>query len=151
MENQETGLQKAITENNNAPMFHAGAIMIPSVEALGKLENAETGVSLNLKYKKVEDWEAEAANEGTTRAYYLGLKNLPNEDGEFLLCAVFADKNGSFLAAQTVIIDAVRNLEANTPVQITYKGSKKNKSTKGSTHLFDIRVLRIKVEGGSNG
>jgi hypothetical protein len=149
----ETGLQKANT-GNNVPMFHAGSIMIPSVEALGRLDDAETGTSLNLRYKKVEEWAEEAEKGLKTRAYYLGMKQLPNEDGEMLLCAVFADRTGSFLAAQTVIIDAVRNLEERTPVQITYNGSRKNKSTKGSTHLFDIKVLRINLptgqEGGTN-
>jgi hypothetical protein len=115
-------------------------LMIPNTEALGKLSGMEPGYSRVAKYRKQEEW-AELKGK-PQRAYYLGIKQIPNEDGEEINCAIFAGEKETFLAAQMVILDAVRPLEVQTAVEITFLEKKKNKSTKGSTNLFEVKVLQ---------
>jgi hypothetical protein len=131
---------------NNLPAFNAGTLMIPSTEAIGKLENAEVGLDISVKYRKMEDWNE--LKDQPIRAYYLGTKQIPNDDGEMVTCAAFMDKSGVWLAGQMVLVDAVSKVDINTPLQITYRGKKANKSSKGSTNLFDVKILRINIKEG---
>lgn len=142
MENQKN--EVATQGENSVAMFNAGTLMIPSTEALGKLENAEVGLDLSVKYRKADEWLE--YKDQPINAYYLGTKQIPNEDGELITCAAFMDKSGVWLAGQMVIVDSVKNVPINTPIQITYRGKKANKSSKGSTNLFDVKLLKISID-----
>lgn len=113
--------------------------VIPDTESLGQLQDLEPKFSLNLKYKSSDDW---AALKGSPmRAYFMGMKSIPNEDGELINCAVFVTPKECFISGQMTLVEAVKSLNAKTPVQITYQGKKNNKSTEGSTMLFDVETL----------
>lgn len=115
------------------------SFVIPNTESLGILKELNPQFSLNLKYKKKDDWAA--LKDKAVRAFYMGNKEIPNEDGETVVCGVFVSEKECFLSAQTTLIEAVKNLEIKTPVQITYRGDKNNKSSKGSTMIFDVEKL----------
>jgi hypothetical protein len=117
---------------------------IPNTESIGQLKNFEPKFKLTMNYKSADDWAA--LKDKPVRAFYMGLKDIPNENGEMIICGVFTSESEVFLCGQKVIVDAVRNLpptttKAKTPVEITYKGKKANKSTDGSTMLFDVEIL----------
>lgn len=115
-------------------------IDIPNTDELGTLETLETGFNLNPKYRTKEEW---IENKGKpVRAFYLGTRELPNDDGEAVTCAVFATTEEIFFAGQKVLVDSVRQLDPKTPVQITYTENRKNKSTDGSTMIFDVKKLK---------
>lgn len=117
---------------------------IPNTESIGKLQELDTKFKLTMSYKKQEDW-IKIENQ-PVRAFYMGLKEIPNEHGEMINCAVFTTEKECFICGQMVILDAVRNLkpttqENQTAVQITYLGKKKNKNSDGSTNIFDVQIL----------
>lgn len=114
-------------------------MLVPNREALTKLEDYKEEFSLNAKYKGAEEWPA--LKEKPLRAYFMGFKEIPDDKGEVLNAAVFVSATEVFLCAQTVLVDAVRNLDAQTPVEIIYKGKKDNKSSVGSTMIFDVKKL----------
>lgn len=111
-------------------------LRIPSTEEIGKLDHAERGMNLSVAYRKQEDWQEK--KDRPVPCYFLGLKEIPNEDGELVICGAFVDKTGVWLAGQKVLVDAVRTLSPGTALEITYRGKKQNKSSKGATNLFDI-------------
>lgn len=115
---------------------------IPTIEALGTLESMDRGPKRNISYRTQEEWYG--LKDQPVKCFFLGLKEIPNEKGELVLSGGFASKDGVFLAAQTVIIEAVRDLPEQTPLEITYKGKKKNKSSEGSTNIFEIFILNPK-------
>lgn len=137
MENQTTAVSPletgtALTKNNS----YETILRIPTTEEIGKLEHAERGMNLSVAYRKQEDWQTK--KDLPIPCYFLGLKEIPNDEGEAVTCGAFVDKSGVWLAGQKVLVDAVRTLKPGTPVEITYRGKKQNKSTKGATNLFDI-------------
>lgn len=115
-------------------------IEIPSTDQLGSLKTMETGFNMNPKYRTKEDWIE--LKEKEVRAYFLGLRELPNDDGDAVLCGVFSTEKEIFFAGQKVLIDAVRSLEPKTPVSITFKETRKNKSSQGSTMIFEVKLLK---------
>lgn len=117
-------------------------LSMPDTESLGLLENAELGMSRTIKYKTQEDWQD--IKGVAIRCFFMGLKEIPNEKGDAVICAGFMSKDEVFLAAQMVLIDAVRNLPKNTPVEIIFEGKKANKSSDGSTNLFSVKLLNLK-------
>ncbi|WP_233881845.1 hypothetical protein [Tenacibaculum piscium] len=115
-------------------------IDIPSTEQLGSLKTMETGFNMNPKYRTKEDWIELKGVE--VRAYYLGLKELPNDDGEAVVCGVFATEEEIFFAGQKILVDAVKKLDMKTPVSIVFLETKKNKSTAGNVMLFEVKLLK---------
>lgn len=115
-------------------------IEIPNTEQLGTLKSMETGFNLNPKYRTKEEWMELKGQ--AIRAFFLGMRELPNEDGEAVACATFASEKEIFFAGQKVLIDAVRDLDPKTPVEVTYTESRKNKSTQGSTMIFEVKLLK---------
>ena len=118
--------------------------IMPDTESIGQLENMETKYSLNIKYKSADDWAA--LKDQPLRAFYMGSKEVPNEDGEMIMCGLFATAKEVFISGQTTLIEAIKmlppsNEEFKTAVQITYRGKKANKSTDGSTMIFDVEKL----------
>lgn len=114
-------------------------LIIPNTEAIGRLETLKPCFSLTTKYKSADDWAA--LKDEPIRCYYMGLKDVPNEEGEAIACGVFVSPEEIFLSGQKVLVDAVRNLCEETPLQITYKGKRNNKSTEGSTMIFEVQRL----------
>ena len=115
------------------------SFMIPDTESLGQLNDMEPKFSLNLKYKSSDDW---AALKGKPiRAFFMGMKNIPNEDGDLINCGVFVSEKECFISGQMTLVEAVKNLNSKTPVQVTYQGKKTNKSSEGSTMIFDVETL----------
>lgn len=114
-------------------------LVIPDTESLGKLESMEKEFSLTVKYKSKEDW-ARLENE-PLRCFFMGTKEIPNDDGEMVLCGVFISKKECFIAGGLTLIESVRNLPEKTPIEITFRGSKSNKSSKGSTMIFEVERL----------
>lgn len=116
-------------------------LSMPNTEMLGKLENAVTGMSRTVTYRTQEEWQE--LKDKPVRCYFLGLKEIPNDKGEAVLCAGFMSNTEVFIAAQMVLIDAVRALPKNTPLEITYMGKKANVSSDGKTNLFRVNLLTI--------
>ncbi|AEB71638.1 hypothetical protein [Riemerella phage RAP44] len=134
MENQEKKQTELQSVSGQEVTF-----FIPNTESLGKLKDMKPEFSLNLKYKKADDWAA--LKDQPLRAFFMGTKDIPNEDGELVSCGVFVTQNECFISGQMTLVEAVKNLPAKTPIEITYRGKKNNKSSKGSTMIFDVSKL----------
>lgn len=128
-------------ENAKPGELMEATLSMPSTEMLGKLETAEVGMSRTVTYKKQEDWQL--IKDQPVRCFFIGMKEVPNEEGETVLCAGFMSKDEVFIAAQLVLVDAVRGLKKGTPIEITFNGSKANKSSKGKTNLFTVKLLNL--------
>lgn len=127
-------------ENTNlVPAKTSVTIELPTIENLAALSSLKEVYNMNPAYRTVEEWAT--LKDTAIRCFFLGMKDIPNEEGEAVQCAIFADAKQIFLCAQFIIVESMRNEEKNTPFQITYKGKKANKSSKGSTNLFDIVKL----------
>ena len=115
------------------------SFLVPDTESLGVLKTLEPKFSLNLKYKSADDW---AGIKGQPlRAFYMGMKQVPSEEGELVTCGIFVSESECFLSGQMTLVEAVKNLDKQTPIQITYQGKKANKSSDGSTMIFDVEKL----------
>lgn len=136
--NAGTAQNTPVSEFNSMEM----TLSMPNTDSLGKLENAELGMSRTIKYKTQEEWQE--IKGVPIRCFFMGLKEIPNEDGDMVICAGFMSKDEVFLAGQMVLIDAVRSLPKNTPLEIMYEGKKKNTSSDGSTNIFSVRLLNLK-------
>lgn len=134
----EAGQTTPVSEFNSMEM----TLSMPNTESLGKLENADLGMSRTIRYKTQEEWQE--IKGVAIRCFFMGLKEIPNEDGDMVICAGFMSKDEVFLAGQMVLIDAVRSLPKNTPLEIMYEGKKKNTSSDGSTNIFSVRLLNLK-------
>lgn len=142
MSNQET--TAVATAQETGVGFSKGTLFIPNTDALGRLEEAETGMEVTVKYRTQEEWNDYKGK--PVRAYFMGIKEIPNDQGEVVKCGAFFSQQGPFLAAQMMLVDAVQNLPMNTPVEITYQGKKANASSKGATNIFSVKTLVIPVQ-----
>lgn len=120
------------------------SFFMPDTESIGQLDQLEVKYGLNIKYKSADDWAV--LKDKPLRAFYMGIKEVPNEDGELIMCGMFATKKEVFISGQTTLIEAIKmlppsNEEFKTAVQITYRGKKQNKSSEGSTMIFDVEKL----------
>ncbi|MBT0554294.1 hypothetical protein [Riemerella anatipestifer] len=134
MENQEKKQTELQSVSGQEVTF-----FIPNTESLGKLKDMKPEFSLNLKYKTADDWAA--LKDQPLRAFFMGTKDIPNEDGELVSCGVFVTQNECFISGQMTLVEAVKNLPTKTPIEITYRGKKNNKSSNGSTMIFDVSKL----------
>ena len=117
------------------------SFLIPDTETVGKLNGMKQAFSLTLKYKKADDWAALKDKE--LRAFFMGLRSIPNDKGEMIQCGVFVSEGECFLSGQCTLVEAVQNLASRTPVSITYRGRKTNKSNSShSTMIFDVQLLQ---------
>lgn len=114
-------------------------LFIPNTEQIGKLESMDSKFSLTTKYRSADDWAA--LKDKPIRCYYMGTKDIPNDQGEAITCGVFVTPTEVFLSGQKVLVDAIKPLPEQTPLMITYKGKKANKVAEGSTMLFDVSIL----------
>lgn len=113
--------------------------LMPSTASLGELKEMTPDFSLTMKYKTADDWAMIKGQE--VRAYYMGTKEIPNDQGELVTCGVFVTHQECFIAGQKLLVEAVRQLDTRTPVAITYKEKKVNKSTEGATMIFEVKTL----------
>ncbi|CAA0196361.1 conserved hypothetical protein [Tenacibaculum maritimum] len=113
--------------------------MIPDTESLGRLKTLEPKFSLNLKYRSAEHWAV--LKDKPIRCFYMGLKDIPNEKGELVKCGVFVTEKECFINASMTLVEAVQSRPVKTPIQITYRGKNNNKSSEGSTMIFDTEIL----------
>ena len=114
-------------------------LVIPNTESLGKLKEMAPQFSLNMRYKTADDWAS--VKDKPMRVFYMGQKAVPNDDGELITCGVFVSEKEVFIAGQMVLVEAVKSLPEKTPLEITYRGKKDNKSSQGTTMLFDVIKL----------
>lgn len=111
---------------------------IPDTETLGKLDGLQPQVSLNMGYRLKEEWEKLKGK--PIKAYYLGLKQIPNPAGELVTCGLFVTSKDVFLAGGIILIDLIRDLPQKTPLQLTYVGIK---TTKGEKEMLNFQVSRL--------
>ncbi|MDE5709181.1 MAG: hypothetical protein K2I32_07030 [Alistipes sp.] len=128
-------MEKSVVQ---APQTEVTFVM-PNTKSLGQLKEMRPDFSLTMKYKNADDWAAIKGQE--VRAFFMGIKEIPNDDGELVTCGVFVSESECFIAGQKLLVEAVRNLDSRTPVAITYKEKKANKSSDGSTMIFEVRTL----------
>lgn len=114
--------------------------IIPTVDELGQLAKMSPKFSLTLKYKTADDWAILKDRE--LRAYFMGFKEIPNKEGELIKCGLFVTETECFLSGSYTLMNAVRRLESNTPISITYRGKKPNKRSEGATMIFEVETLR---------
>ncbi len=113
--------------------------VMPTTEALGELKEKTPNFSLTMKYKTADDWAA--LKDIEVRAYYMGLKGIPNDKGELVTCGVFVSERECFISAPMLLIEAVKQLTPKTPLAITYRGKQSNKNSDGATMHFDVKIL----------
>lgn len=111
---------------------------IPDTETLGKLDDLEPKVSLNMGYRLKEEWERLKGK--PIKAYYLGLKQIPNPEGQLVTCGLFVTSKDVFMAGGIILIDLIRELPQKTPLQLTYLGVK---VTKGEKEMLNFNVSRL--------
>lgn len=128
-------MEKAVAQTPQTEV----TFVMPTTESLGQLKEMRPDFSLTMKYKNADDWAAIKGQE--VRAFFMGIKEIPNDDGELVTCGVFVSETECFIAGQKLLVEAVRNLDSRTPVAITYKEKKANKSSDGSTMIFEVRTL----------
>lgn len=121
------------------PLQAEVSVIMPTAAVLSSLDDMQQDFSLTLKYKTADDWAA--LKDKPVRAFYKGLKDIPNDKGEMIKCAAFIGKHECFLAGQMLIVDAVQNIPLDTPVEIIYRGKSVNKNTEGATMKFDVVTL----------
>lgn len=127
---------------NNEAMTQATtevAAIIPKPAELGQLKAMNTEFSLTMKYKTADDWASIKDTE--LRCFFMGMKDIPNENGELVKCGVFVTESECFIAGPMTLVEAVKNLPPKTALSITYLGKKKNATTDGSTMLFEVKTL----------
>lgn len=112
---------------------------IPDTESIGRLKNMTPDFSLTMRYKSADDWAMLKGQE--LRAFYMGTKDVPNDKGELVRCAMFITEHEPFIAGQLILVEAVKMLSYKTPVAITYLGKKDNRTSEGSTMMFDVKIL----------
>lgn len=141
--------QESVSTNNTEMPVKLGELeqnkvilTMPSTAQLGQLSGLKTVYKMNPAYRTQEEWLL--LKDKPVRAYFLGLKDLPNENGEAVTCAIFADAEQMFLCAQFMLVEAVRHEAPQTAFEITYRGKKRNKvASDRYTNLFDITKLGV--------
>jgi len=124
------------------------ALIAPQVvnpDALPDLEAAEPGISLNPKYREFND-EGE-----TVRAVFCGFTTMQSQNQEKQIpVAIFQTRTEVFVNAGANLVQQVKSLKPQTPVQITYTGKEKTKSG-NYVKTFDVRLLVFGAKPGNGG
>lgn len=131
MENQENQIEKLAGTKVS--------FVMPDTESLGMLDSMERQFNLTMKYRTTDDWAV--LKDVPVRAFYMGVKSIPNENGEPVNCGVFITQKECFISGQMLLIDAVQSLVPKTPIEIIYRGKTKNKTTDGMTCVFEVSKL----------
>jgi hypothetical protein len=131
MENQENQIEKLAGTKVS--------FVMPDTESLGQLDSMGKQFNLTMKYRTTDDWAV--LKDVPVRAFYMGIKSIPNENGELVNCGVFITQKECFISGQMLLLDAVQNLIPKTPIEIIYRGKTKNKTTDGMTCVFEVSKL----------
>lgn len=135
------------TNEKKPELFPVGGevtFLMPTTNALGLLKDAKDDGDLTASYMKWEDWQAIKGVE--LRCFFLGLKKCIDSDGEEYYMAQFVDENNKpFVAAQTILVDAMKSTEYGQGVKIVCTDVVGN-SKKGKTVLFDIKRLSVNLK-----
>jgi len=114
------------------------ALIAPQVvnpEALPDLDEASPGISLNPRYREFNE-EGEMV-----RAMFCGFTTMQSQNQEKQIpVAIFQTKTEVFVNAGANLVQQVKVLKPQTPVQITYLGKEKTKSG-NYVKTFDVRLL----------
>lgn len=118
--------------------------IMPTTNALGLLKEADEDSDLTASYMKWEDWKEMTGV--AIRCFFLGLKKCIDSDGNDYFMAQFVDENNKpFVAAQNILVDAMKNTIYGQGVKIVCTDVVSN-SKKGKTVLFDIKKLNINLK-----
>ncbi|WP_379963940.1 hypothetical protein [Epilithonimonas sp. UC225_85] len=116
--------------------------IMPSTNAIGALKNAGTGRKLTVSYKEKSEWISEIGI--PVECFFLGFKEASDAKGNPYFMAKLHDGVKAFIAAQTVLIQALMNTKMGQGVRITCTGS--TKTTGGNDiPLFDVDELEINL------
>lgn len=107
-----------------------------------------------------EYWSPEGEGE-KKRMYYMGIQPhvVPDqknkEQNVELSCAVFveivADVPRTVINGSVRLVSIVSALQAQTPVEVTYRGKKKNRTNGNSSAQWSVVTLKAPEKGGKNG
>ncbi len=118
--------------------------LMPNTNALGMLKEAKEGGNLTATYMKWEDWEKIKGVE--LRCFFMGFKDCVDSNGEDYKLSQFVDENNKpFVAAQTILVDDMKNVPYGQGVVIVCKDVISN-SKKGKTVLFENIMLQINLK-----
>jgi len=125
---------------NTPNLFPKGGeitFLMPSTNAIGKLESATVGKELTVNYKTKEDWIAE--KDQPKRYFFLGFKTATDEKGDNYYLAKLSNGTETFVCAQTILIQALMNIQFGYGVEITCTGYVKAKG--GQIPTFTVSEL----------
>lgn len=114
--------------------------IVPDTESLASLEGMEPTIALNMRYRLQEDWELIKGQ--PIKAYFLGIKVIPNPEGQPVNCGLFVSSKEVFLAGGIILIDLVKDLQPKTPLQITYLGTRPN-NREPSKKALNFNIQRL--------
>lgn len=114
--------------------------IVPDTESLGALDGMQPTISLNMRYRLQEDWEKIKGQ--PIKVYFLGIKVIPNPEGQAVNCGLFASSKEVFLAGGIILIDLVKDLQPKTPLQITYLGTREN-NREPSKKALNFNIQRL--------
>lgn len=117
------------------------SFLMPSTTALGALKNAKEGRQLTVKYKEVDEWEADLNK--PKRYFFLGFKEATDDSGSTYFLAKLHDGEVAFVCAQTVLVQALMGTEVGQGVLITCTEITKKKGNK--VPLFEVKELDINL------
>ena len=138
METQEVAVQETKESQTDIVTVPIPTETMPDCADLEKLSEMKKQLSITVQYRKKEDWVKGEA----IKAYYLGLKEIPDGTGELIASAIFQSQEGAFMSAATQLVETVRSIVVKTPIEITFTGSKTNKSdSQKSTMIFQIDII----------
>jgi hypothetical protein len=129
------------TEENKAELFPKDGKMtflMPSTNAIGVLEKAETGRTLTISYKTKEEWLAE--KDKPVKCFFLGFKEATDGQNRPYFIAKLHDGEKAFVCAQTVLVQALMGVELGSGVEITCTGSTKLANS-NVIPLFEVKEL----------
>jgi hypothetical protein len=116
--------------------------IMPSTNAIGLLKEAGVSRKLTVSYMEKSEWIAKKGE--AVECFFLGFKEASDAKGGTYFMAKLHDGEKAFLAAQTVLIQALMNTKIGQGVSITCKGS--SKTTGGNDiPLFDVDEKNINI------
>lgn len=136
MENTSAQKVEQIQEEHPSTEVTVG---MPLFQQLDSLKDLDEVYTVTASYRTQEDWHQYKGQE--IRCIFMGLKDIPNKEGESVNYAIIATENEIFLAAQHVLVEAVKKFPPNTNIRIIYEGKKKNANSDGYTNIFNVALL----------
>lgn len=134
-----------MSQENKAELYPKNGevtFVMPSTNAIGALKGADVSKKLTISYKEKTEWIAQ--KDQPIECFFLGFKDATDAKGNTYFLAKLHDGVKGFVAAQTVLIQALMNTQIGQGVRITCTGS--TKTTGGNDiPLFDVDELDINL------